>query len=115
MAKLKLPKKPKLPRKPKASASVATKKKYIDRVKAIADKYRADVKKVNTANAENERLKKEGERLTAQISGIGSDVFSKGLSVRRPAKRKKASVSGVKRKKAAPKKAAKRKPASRRR
>lgn len=105
MAKLKkIPVAPKLPKKPKPSASLATHQNWLSRVQALKKAYYAKVAEVKKYNAALESDKKKKEAIRKQIAGISGIAGVKGGTT----KRRKKSVSGVKRKKATAKKSAKR-------
>lgn len=96
----------KMPKKPKRSASIATKEKWLAKVKAVRDE-----------NNRRQKLNDRAEALSATISGVDSTyVLPTGYkSVKmstggllKPKRRKKAAAAAPakRRKKAAPKKAA---------
>lgn len=103
-----MPSRPKLPRKPKNSASLATKERYLQRIKEMQDAYKRKCTETVNENALRIKEKAKSERLSKEIAGIsGTTVFSGSAKRISTAKRRKTKVSGTKKatkKKAAPKK-----------
>ena len=118
---LKLPKVPRLPKKPAQTASLQTKRGWLNKAKDLKIKYEAKLRAVESENKKRRIINEESKKASTVISGIGSILevrpgsFSVKL-IRGPRKAaSKGKVSGVKRKTTKRKAAPKRKVAAKRR
>lgn len=69
---LKLPKMPRLPKKPAASASLQTKRAWLNRANDSKIKYEAKKRAVEAENKKRKAINEESKKASTVISGIGS-------------------------------------------